>query len=193
MSFLERAKQAAGQARQAASGMAEQARQAATEAADQAHDVAAVAAEQARDIASDAAQRTSASLHDPATIDRARTSLHLARRGVSTAIERIDPAILADVIIKATSLQERSNATLRDRGSPYRIGTVSLGASIPPSVTFSIVRLGDPEADEAAPTEAALEPPAGGRPEPITVLDGTQLTEADLADLPDVTGDRGPA
>ncbi len=160
MSFLERAKQAAGQARQAATATAE---------------------------------RTSATLRDPTTIDRARTSLHLAQRGVSTAIERIDPGILAEVIIKATTLQERANTALQHRASPYRIGTVSIGASIPPSVTFSIIRLGDPAAADATSDEVAAEspPPAGPEAAPgsIAVLDGTRLSEADLAGLSATTAD----
>ena len=38
-----------------------------------------------------------------------------ARRGVSTVVERIDPGVLADLIIKATALQEMTNSSLRDK------------------------------------------------------------------------------
>ena len=47
-----------------------------------------------------------------------------ARRGVSTVVERIDPGVLADLIIKATALQEMTNTSLREKQSPYRIAEV---------------------------------------------------------------------
>jgi hypothetical protein len=115
MSFLERAKQAAAQA-------AEQARQGAA-------------------AASSAAQHASASLNDPSTGEKARQALGRAKRSMVTAIDRIDPRVLADIVIKATSLQERANASLRDKGSPYRISQIEIGAAIPPSVTFAISRI----------------------------------------------------
>ncbi len=40
-----------------------------------------------------------------------------AKRGLITAIEKIDPGLLADIIIKATALQERANHALRDKAS----------------------------------------------------------------------------
>jgi hypothetical protein len=160
MSFLERAKQAAEQARQVATDAAEQAKAATIE----------------------ASERTQATLRDPATKDKARRTLHLARRGFATALERIDPAILADVIMKATLLQEKANAALRAKGSPYRISEIAIGAAIPPSIQFSIGRLDDPADDPAllpaAPPAPALEP-AGT----VTALDGTELDEKDLEEL----------
>ena len=45
----------------------------------------------------------------------------MARRGVTTVIEKIDPGTLAELIIKATALQEMTNKALRQKGSPYRI------------------------------------------------------------------------
>ena len=68
-----------------------------------------------------------------------------ARRGVSTVVERIDPGVLADLIIKATALQEMTNASLREKRSPYRISEVGITASIPPGVTFAISRIDDIE------------------------------------------------
>jgi hypothetical protein len=110
---------------------------------DRARQAATQAAEQAR-AAADQARQTA---NDPATAEKARQAFSRAKRGVATAIDRIDPGVLADVIIKATALQERANAALRAKGSPYRISEVAIGAAIPPSVTFAIARTDDPGAD----------------------------------------------
>lgn len=75
-----------------------------------------------------------------------------ARRGLVTALDRIDPGLLADIIIKATALQESANRTLRRKGSMYRVGEITITAGLPPQVGFTIERLGDaPEED--APEE----------------------------------------
>ena len=160
MSFLERAKQAAEQARQ----------------------VATDAAIQARDATIEATERTQATLRDPATKEKARQTLHMARRGIATAVERIDPTVLADVIMKATLLQEKANAALRAKGSPYRISEIAIGAAIPPSITFSIGRLDDPD-DDPAMKPAAPQAPAFEPDGTVTTLDGTQLDEHDLEGL----------
>ena len=162
MSFLERAKQAAEQARQAATDVAENARQAAI----------------------DTTERAQATMRDPATKEKAKQTIGMAKRGIATAVERIDPAVLADVVMKATMLQERANASLRAKGSPYRISEIAIGAAIPPSITFSIGRLDDPDDDPAAhvsPTTAAAA--AGPAAETITTLDGTELEASDLEDI----------
>ncbi len=125
-----------------------------------------LAAEQAADEARRRAEGAHAQLTDPATQDKAKQALDLAgkqtrvglghaRRGLSTAIDKIDPNILADMIIKATSLQERANQALRDKGSPYRVAEIGIAASIPPQVTFSIGRIDDPE--QAPPAEDIVE------------------------------------
>jgi hypothetical protein len=163
MSFLDRAKQAANQA-------AEQARQ---------------AADQARHSVTEGAERAQTVMNDPSTTERAKQALTRAKRGVSTAIDRIDPNVLADVIIKATALQERANAALRAKGSPYRISEIGIGAAIPPSVTFSIGRTDDPSADEVpagavASTTLAAEVPAV-EPGAVRALDGTTLEEPAVA------------
>ncbi|HSS35963.1 MAG TPA: hypothetical protein VLR93_06790, partial [Patescibacteria group bacterium] len=109
------------------------------------------AAEQAADEARRRAEGAAAQLTDPSTQEKAKQALDMAgkqtkvglghaRRGISTAIDRIDPNVLADMIIKATSLQEKANAALRERGSPYRVAEIGIAASIPPQVTFSIGR-----------------------------------------------------
>jgi hypothetical protein len=113
-------------------------------------------ARQAAEQAADATRQAAAQLSDPTTQQKAKQTLDLAgkqakvglghaRRGISTAIDKIDPNILADMVIKATSLQERANAALRDKGSPYRVSEIGIAASIPPQVTFSIGRIDDPE------------------------------------------------
>jgi hypothetical protein len=52
---------------------------------------------------------------------------------------------LAELIVKATALQERTNEELRTKNSPYRIQEITVTASIPPNIGFTIGRLADPE------------------------------------------------
>ena len=161
MSFLDRAKQAAQQA-------AEQAK---------------VKAEQARQTVSEGADKASAVMGDPATAEKARQALTRAKKGISTAIDRIDPGVLADVIIKATALQERANAALKAKGSPYRISEVAIGAAIPPSVSFAIARTDDPEVDivpEGSVASTALLADVASTGEAVQALDGTLVDEAAL-------------
>lgn len=81
-----------------------------------------------------------------------------ARAGaaINAFIERINPGLLADLIIHATSAQEKTNKALRDKGSHYRISEMYLTASIPPQVGFYIARMGDPEEEAPAPATKAL-------------------------------------
>jgi hypothetical protein len=144
---------------------------------DRAKQAAQQAAEQAR-AATDSARQTMA---DPATAEKARQALTRAKKGIATAIDRIDPGVLADVIIKATALQERANAALKAKGSPYRISEVASGAAIPPSVTFSIARSDDPGADvvpegAVASTQLLAEVASAGAT--VQALDGTMLDDA---------------
>jgi uncharacterized membrane protein len=101
-------------------------------------------------------------------------------------VERIDPGILADVVIKATALQEVANARLRQKGSAYRIAEIVVTATLPPGVSFTIARTGDLEegagsllsstqilAAEAA-AEAAEE---AGPPAEIVSLDTEEQAE----------------
>jgi hypothetical protein len=142
------------------------------------------AAEQAADEARRRAEGVSATLSDPATHEKARQALDEAgkqtrvglghaRRGISTAIDRIDPNVLADVIIKATSLQEKANAALRDKGSPYRVAEIAIAASIPPQVSFSIGRIDDPE----------QAPPAAELVESTDLLEGSPLDDVEIVAL----------
>ena len=165
MSFLQRAKEAA-------EGAAEQAKK-----------VAGDAAEAAGQVTS----QVTKTAQDPATQEKlgkqAREAVGLARRGVTTVVERIDPGTLAEVIIKATALQEMTNASLRQKRSPYRISEVVISASIPPGVSFSIGR-GD-DLDDEIPTgdmsSEQLVEALDETGEAIVSLDGTKFDEAQIA------------
>src|SRR5262245_66125771 len=124
MSFLERARQVAEQAAK----------------------VGADVGREAAKVGADVGQKAATTIRDPATKARAEAALRKAKRGLTTALERIDPKVLADVVIKATSLQEKANASLKARGSVYRISEIGIGAAIPPSVTFTIARVDEPGA-----------------------------------------------
>lgn len=158
MSFLERAKSVAGQAAR----------------------VSVDVAGQAAKVGGDVGGKAVATIRDPATQARARSALKKAKRGFTTVLERIDPKILADVVVKATSLQERANASLQERGSVYRIGQIQIGASIPPSIQFSIERIDDPNSKLFDSTSLLAQAgaevsagPVGG--EAIVSLDGTSI------------------
>src|SRR6188472_396826 len=97
--------------------------------------------------AQEAAAEIAARANETATQEQisrsAREALGVARRGMTTVVEKIDPTTLAELIVRATALQEMTNRALRERSSPYRIAEISISASIPPSVSFSIGRIGD--------------------------------------------------
>ena len=175
MTFMERARQAAGAA--------------ATTAAKVSVDVGSQAARAGADLGGRAAAATSATIKDPATKARARAALKKAKHGFTTALERIDPRILADVVVKATSLQEKANASLKERNSAYRIGEITIGASFPPSIQFSIERLDDPEQmlhDSSILLAKAIEEregDIGATPATIVGLDGTAVDDGDLDEL----------
>lgn len=161
MSFLDRAKQVAGQA--------------ATTAAK----VGAEVGREAAKVGAEVGTKAATTIRDPATKARAKSALNKAKHGFTTALERIDPKILADVVVKATSLQERANKSLKDRGSVYRIGEIGIGASIPPSITFTIERVDDPGAPGLMDSSTLLaHAAASDEPETIVTLDGTALDEA---------------
>ena len=83
------------------------------------------------------------------------------------------------LIIKATALQEMTNRALRQKGSPYRIGEISIAASIPPGVTFAIARLDDePEAVDGLVVSSQDLVDQGQAGELVLALDGTMLDEA---------------
>jgi hypothetical protein len=125
MSFFDKARQAAEQARQAASVSARQ------------------ASEQIKQSAPGWQEQTKQGLNTAGV--GLKEGAGKARKGIITVVERIDPGILADIVIKATALQEKANASLRAKGSPYRIAEITITATIPPQIGFSIARLGDAE------------------------------------------------
>jgi hypothetical protein len=156
MSFLERAKSVAGQAAK----------------------VSVDVAGQAAKVGAEVGGKAVATVRDPATQARAKSALKKAKRGFTTILERIDPKILADVVVKATSLQERANASLQERGSVYRIGQIQIGASIPPSIQFSIERVDDPDRkllDSTALLAKSAKDGVAGTAEAIVSLDGTAV------------------
>jgi len=139
----------------------------------------------AADASTRAAGAVAAKAQDPATQAKVKGGIAAAGRGARTMVERIDPGILADVIIKATALQEKANASLRRKGSIYRIGEIQVTASLPPGISFSIERVGDADAEAAAGTlhtsaeiladEAGAAPGVGADPTlEIVSLDGEE-------------------
>lgn len=108
------------------------------------------ASAKAADASTRAAGAVAAKAQDPATQAKVKGGIVAAGRGARTMVERIDPGILADVIIKATALQEKANASLRRKGSIYRIGEIQVTASLPPGISFSIERVGDADVEAAA-------------------------------------------
>ena len=159
-----------------------------------AQEAAAAAAEQAQHAAGMASKGAS----DPATQEKlgqqARSALGAARRGVSTVVERIDPGVLADLIIKATALQEMTNKSLREKQSPYRISEVSITASIPPGVTFAISRMDDRDEVVTGTTVSsealAADLHEGG--DAVISLDGTSLSGEQLAEVREALANEVP-
>ncbi len=161
MSFMERARLAAGQAAVVAAK------------------VGGEVGREAAKVGAEVGHQAATTIRDPATKARAKSALNKAKHGFTTALERIDPKILADVVVKATSLQERANASLKDRGSVYRIGEIGIGASIPPSITFTIERVDDPDKPGLMDSSTLLAQAAEAHdPETIVTLDGTALNDA---------------
>jgi hypothetical protein len=139
----------------------------------------------AQEAAAQAAAMANRTAADPATAEAvsrsAREAVGMARRGVTTVIEKIDPGTLAELIVRATALQEMTNTSLRQKGSPYRIAEISISASIPPAVSFAISRQGD-EPEETVVGEvvssAALVEQASDAGELVLALDGTTIDGA---------------
>ena len=164
----------------------QKARDAADRAAQQAKEAADRTAQQARDA------RTK--WEDPSTQERMRHSMQSAsqqardaagktKKGLATMVDRIDPGLLADIVIKATALQEKANHSLRTKGSPYRISEITITATIPPQVGFAIGRVGDAEerltGNERDSTELVAQD--GVLDEAVISLDGTTIAHEDLA------------
>jgi len=167
----------------------------AREAAEAAAGQAQLAAETARAKASEAAGAASRTAQDPETHERlslqARQAMGAARRGINTVVERIDPGVLADLVIKATALQELTNDALREKRSPYRINEISIAATIPPGVNFAIGRIDGREEEpkgDVISSEDLVEQLADPT-EAVISLDGTTLTQEQIADVRNVLAD----
>jgi hypothetical protein len=152
-----------------------------------AKDAAALATEQARAVGSqvgEGAKALGGKAQDPVVQARAKRqaseALHVARRGVNTMVERIDPGTLAELIIKSTALQEKTNRALKVKGSPYRIQEIVITASIPPGVGFSIGRVHDEEHGGKSVSSVDLVEEANLGDEAIVSLDGTEVATAAL-------------
>ena len=65
-------------------------------------------------------------------------------------LDKLNPGMLASIVMKATSIQEQANAELRRNRSLYRIGGIEIGAAFPPSISFQIVRAAELELEEEA-------------------------------------------
>ena len=155
--------------------------QRAREAAEAAAESAQHAADAARMKASEVGQKAA----DPAMHERlgkqAKEAMGHARKGMATVVEKIDPGTLAELIIKATALQEKTNASLREKKSPYRINEIAISASIPPGVSFSIARIDEGEIlSGTAVTSAELIDTMPDLGEQVIALDGTT---GDLTDV----------
>lgn len=122
----------------------------------------------------------------------AREAIGLAKRGMNTVIEKIDPGTLAELVIKATALQEMTNKALRQKGSPYRISEISISASIPPAVSFAIQRLDDEPEEMGAAVVASSElvDQIVESGDLVLSLDGTTVDPAAI-EPPAVDGARG--
>ena len=149
------------------------------------------AAEAAKTKVGDAAASAQRTAADPSTQEKinkslsgasqgAREAVGLARRGVTTVIERIDPSTLAELVVKATALQEMTNKSLRTKGSPYRISEITISASIPPGVSFAIGRIDDMEEsiDGTVRDSSSLVADAEANGEVVLALDGAVIDES---------------
>ena len=81
-----------------------------------------VAAGQLGKATSEAVGNAATAVADPTNQAHARDAasrgFKKAKSGVASVIDRIDPGLLADIVIKATSLQEKANYRLHAKGSP---------------------------------------------------------------------------
>ena len=54
--------------------------------------------------------------------------------------------IIANTVIKAVEKQERVNAILKEKGCNYLVSDIELGMGVPPTVTFGVRRVDEPNA-----------------------------------------------
>ena len=130
--------------------------------------------EQAKSAASQAVQNAKPQGGTAGVKTSIKEAGRFGRKGFATIVERIDPTLLANVIIKATAAQEKANKALQAKKSVYRVSEITITATIPPQIGFSIARTGDPNAKDsthlvdsgAVDTETA-----------VVTLDAEQLPE----------------
>jgi hypothetical protein len=134
-----------------------------------------------------AAAQVGQKIQDPATQEQARRFAGRARRGLTTIVEKIDPGLLADVVIKATALQEKANASLRAKRSPYRISEVVISAAIPPQVSFTIARIDDVEEEITGEVRESVElvAPVAGEQGAVLALDGSAPSVEEMGEPPE--------
>jgi hypothetical protein len=165
------------------------------------------AANQATDQARQAAEQARLRVSDPATQDKARQAMSSAgtsarsaagsaKRGLSTMVDKIDPGLLAEIVIKATALQEKANAALRAKGSMYRVAEITITATLPPQVGFSVSRIGEVEETatgrELTSTEIEAKEPEIAQ-EQVVSLDGTVDQEALAVELENMVNEAAEA
>ena len=185
MSFIKRAQEAAAQA-------AEAARLKAQEASGQAGATAGDGGAAGTGGTSEALTQDMLVKRLSGTGASAREALGVAKRGMSTVIEKIDPGTLAELIIKATALQEMTNRALRIKGSPYRIAEISISASIPPAVSFAISRIGDEpeEIGSEVVSSSELVEQIVETGDLVLALDGTTVDPSGVVEPPEADGAR---
>jgi hypothetical protein len=110
------------------------------------------AAEQAKSAATQATQNIKPQGGTTAMKASMKDAGKFGRKSFATLVERIDPGLLATFIIKATAAQEKANEALKEKGSLYRISEITITATIPPQIGFSIAR-GDEVHDAVESTQ----------------------------------------
>lgn len=152
------------------------------------------AAEEARHAATQGiAQATSpeGKAHMQQQASQLRDAASKAGKGMVSAVSKIDPAILADIVIRATAIQEKANRSLKNKRSAYRIAEITITATIPPQIGFSIARVGDTDDDDdvmAIDSQELIETIVAGG-EDQTSLEGGVPDDHLLLDSAEVAGD----
>lgn len=133
--------------------------------------------QKARDMAAQATEGLNATAQDNAMGDKVKSGLATAGKKTRDVVGRIDPGILADAVIKATALQEKTNAKLREKRSIYRIGELVVTASIPPGISFTIVRVTDLEVETLGAEQLLTSADLVAKEEAKGETDGTLAVE----------------
>lgn len=171
-------------------------KQAAKDAADAAGRAAAAATDKAGEAAAAGIEKAATAARDPANQAKAKIAARDAAKGAAhgagkaaegagrlakTALDKLNPSTLAAIVIKATSIQEAANRSLRKSKSLYRIGGIEIGAAFPPSISFQIVRAAELELEEEAEEEMAAD---GAGMDADESPENADAIEAVLDDLP---------